>query len=163
MPNAFIKELLPLMIDEMLEIVLDPLFPPENYSPVAEKRFELIYKESSLFRISPVRVMSSSNDNKYIPRRDKSFSKQKSLAAERVVKSEVYNLKDEKIIKPVYSTPAETIRYLLDNYCFNDLDPFIVPVGLLLNSTSLAEEAMLETSLKKLRLVTETRIAKILL
>jgi hypothetical protein len=107
--------------------------------------------------------MSSSNDNKYLPKRDKSYSKQKSLAAERVVKSEVYNLKDEKTLKPVYSTPAESIRYLLDNYCFNDLDPFMVPVGLLLNSGALAEEAMLEASIKKLKLVTESRISKILL
>lgn len=38
-PNAFIKELLPLMIDEMMELVIDPLFPPEGYIPVAEKRF----------------------------------------------------------------------------------------------------------------------------
>lgn len=73
------------MIDEMMEIVVDPLFPPENYTPVQEKKFELIYKESTSFRISPVRIMSSSNDNKYIPKRDKSYSKQKSLAAERIV------------------------------------------------------------------------------
>lgn len=59
-----------------------------------------------MFRISPVRVMSSSNDNKYLPKRDKSYSKQKSLAAERVVKSDVYNIKDEKSLKPVYSTPS---------------------------------------------------------
>jgi hypothetical protein len=38
-PNAFIKELLPLMIDEMLEIAVDPLFPPEGYSPVTDKKF----------------------------------------------------------------------------------------------------------------------------
>jgi hypothetical protein len=107
--------------------------------------------------------MSSSNDNKYLPKRDKSYSKQKSLAAERVVKSEVYNLKDEKAIKPIYSTPAESIRYLLDNYCFNDLDPFTTPVSLLLSSNSLAEEPLLESCLKKLRLVTDSRIAKILL
>lgn len=83
--------------------------------------------------------MSSSNDNKYMPKREKSYSKQKSLAAERGVKSEVYNLKDEKSIKPIYSTPAESIKYLLDNYCFNDLDPFMLPVGLLLGSQALAE------------------------
>jgi hypothetical protein len=39
----------------------------------------------------------------------------------------------------------------------------MVPVGLLLNSAALAEEAMIESSIKKLKLVTETRIAKILL
>jgi hypothetical protein len=31
--------MLPLMIDEMMEIVVDPLFPPENYTPVEDRRF----------------------------------------------------------------------------------------------------------------------------
>ena len=130
-----------------------------------EKRFELIYKES-WFRISPVRVLSSSNDNKYMPKRDKSFSKQKTLTADKIIKSEVYNIsngKEEKVVKPIYSTPAESIRYLLDTYCFNDLDPFMVPVSLLLNSPSLFDEQLTETSIKKLKLVSESRIAKILL
>lgn len=145
------------MIDEMIQIVVDPLFPPENYTPVQEKRFQIIYRESTSFRISPVRIMSSSNDNKYIPKRDKSYSKQKSLAAERVVtKSQVYNIgtgKQEKVIKPIYSTPAESIKYLLDSYCFNDLDPFITPVNLLLNSTSLADQQLIEVNIKKLKLI----------
>lgn len=38
-PNNFIKVMLPQMVDEMMEIVLDPLFPPENYTPIEEKRF----------------------------------------------------------------------------------------------------------------------------
>jgi hypothetical protein len=33
-PNTFIKDLLPKMINEMFEIVLDPLFPPNDYTPV---------------------------------------------------------------------------------------------------------------------------------
>jgi len=27
------------MIDEMLEIIVDPFYPPETYTPVATKRF----------------------------------------------------------------------------------------------------------------------------
>jgi len=38
-PNAFIKDLLPKMVNEMMEIILDPIFPPVNYEPVEEKRF----------------------------------------------------------------------------------------------------------------------------
>jgi hypothetical protein len=57
------------------------------------------------------------------------------------------------VIKPIYSTPAESIKYLLDNYCFNDLDPFITPVNLLLNSTSLADEQLIEVNIKKLKLI----------
>lgn len=43
-PNNFIKNLIPLMIDEMLEIIVDPYFRPANYAPVATKNFELIHK-----------------------------------------------------------------------------------------------------------------------
>lgn len=32
------------MIDEMLEIIVDPFYPPENYTPVTTKRFELLSK-----------------------------------------------------------------------------------------------------------------------
>ena len=33
-PNAFIRDLLPEMVNEMFEIIVDPLFPPQNYTPV---------------------------------------------------------------------------------------------------------------------------------
>ena len=47
--------------------------------------------------------------------------------------------KEEKQLKPVYSTPSETLKYLLDTYCFNDLEPFMVPVTLILSSNSLQD------------------------
>ena len=45
----------------------------------------------------------------------------------------------EKHLKVRYSTPVETIKYLLDTYCFNDLEPFLVPVNFLLTSPKLKE------------------------
>lgn len=141
-PNNFIKELLPTMVDELMEIVLDPLFPPENYSPVEEKRFELIYREQALFRLNPIRMTTNLSENKYnVPERKTSTSKHKTGAAEKIGhKSELYNVgKEDKSLKPVYSTPSETLKYLLDNYCFNDLDPFMVPVNLILSSASLGD------------------------
>jgi hypothetical protein len=160
-PNAFIRELLPKMVDELFEIVLDPLFPPEQYSLVEEKRFELIFRDASLFRLQPVRVNSSSNDNKVHPHRKSSYSRTKPATTEKInLKVELSDLRSPK---PVYSTPAETVKYLLENYCFNDVDPFMIPVSLMLSSSSLSEEQSLEANLKKLRLVTETRIARILL
>ena len=57
------------MIDEMMEIVVDPLFPPVNYCPVEVKRFELIHKEASLFRLLPIRMNSNSSETKHIPKR----------------------------------------------------------------------------------------------
>jgi len=71
------------------------------------------------------------------------------------LKNDLYNVgKEEKNLKPIYSTPAETLKYLLDNYCFSDLDPFVTPVNLILSSPSLGEEQSLETALKKLKLIT---------
>lgn len=43
-PNDYIKDLLNRMIDDMLKIVVDPVFPPKNkdiYSP--ENDFQLLY------------------------------------------------------------------------------------------------------------------------
>lgn len=56
-------------------------------------------------------------------------------------------------MKPIYSTPAESIKYLLDNYCFNDLDPFMTPVALLLSSPSLLDEQLVENNIKKIKLI----------
>ena len=43
-PNDFIRKLLPKMIDDMLKIVVDPLFPPEEGTvDDAENEFELIH------------------------------------------------------------------------------------------------------------------------
>jgi hypothetical protein len=44
-PNDFIADLLPKMIDDMLKIVVDPLFPPDVSSEGRENRFELLYCE----------------------------------------------------------------------------------------------------------------------
>ena len=63
-PNAFMKEMMPNMIDEMMEIILDPLFPPTEYTPVEEKKFELVHKEINLFRITPIRVARSFSNTK---------------------------------------------------------------------------------------------------
>jgi len=71
--------------------------------------------------------------------------------------------KEGKGPKPVYSTPTETIKYLLDNYCFNDVEPFITPVQLILNSSAISDQQSIDVNIKKLKLITESRIAKILL
>lgn len=42
-PNKFIADLLPRMISEMFEIVLDPIYPPKRKYPLPERNFELIY------------------------------------------------------------------------------------------------------------------------
>lgn len=48
-PNEYIKNLVPNMIDEMLNIVLDPIYPPskEYLESIKdkEKNFEIIYSE----------------------------------------------------------------------------------------------------------------------
>ena len=42
-PNKFIADLLPRMISEMFEIVLDTVYPPKNKYKLPERNFELIY------------------------------------------------------------------------------------------------------------------------
>ena len=99
--------------------MVDPIFPPINYSPVEEKRFELIHKEVSLFRLQPIRMVST--ETKGFPRKETSLSRNKILDRTGG-KNDLYNVgKEEKTLKPVYSTPSETLKYLLDTYCFNDL------------------------------------------
>mmetsp|Transcript_13307 Transcript_13307/g.25002 ORF Transcript_13307/g.25002 Transcript_13307/m.25002 type:complete len:961 (+) Transcript_13307:506-3388(+) len=44
-PNEFIADLLPKMIDDMLKIVLDPVYSPEIRTERAENDFELLYCE----------------------------------------------------------------------------------------------------------------------
>lgn len=45
-PNDFIRDLLPKMIDDMLDIAVDPLYPPKNKDTSRENNFELLYCES---------------------------------------------------------------------------------------------------------------------
>jgi len=46
-PNEYISKLVPKMIDDMLEIVVDPMFPPRGRDSEKEpNEFELIYCES---------------------------------------------------------------------------------------------------------------------
>lgn len=46
-PNNFIADLLPKMMDDLLELVLDPIYPPYNHIPNLDRPndFELIYSE----------------------------------------------------------------------------------------------------------------------
>ena len=48
-PNAFMKDLVPKMINDMLKIVLDPVIPPlTEHDPDRENDFELIYRDASI-------------------------------------------------------------------------------------------------------------------
>ena len=44
-PNEYIADLLPQMIDDMTKLVIDPVYPPKNVEE-RENGFELIYNES---------------------------------------------------------------------------------------------------------------------
>jgi Tubulin-tyrosine ligase family len=45
-PNEYIADLLPKMIDDMTRLVVDPYFPPKNVEdPKRENLFELLYSE----------------------------------------------------------------------------------------------------------------------
>lgn len=46
-PNDYIKELLPAMLDEMASIAIDPYYPPPSPHPRTRNDFELLYCETS--------------------------------------------------------------------------------------------------------------------
>ncbi len=62
-PNKFIKGVLPAMIDQMLQIIVDPFYPPENYTPVAIKRFQLLTKERLNFRVGNTTSRNSTTNS----------------------------------------------------------------------------------------------------
>ena len=45
-PNEYIADLLPKMIDDMTKIVVDPIYPPKEVDSQRENLFELLYSES---------------------------------------------------------------------------------------------------------------------
>ncbi len=46
-PNKFIRNLLPEMLDDMLSIILDKTYPRLNDPPKRKNRFKLIYNEQN--------------------------------------------------------------------------------------------------------------------
>ena len=45
-PNEYITDLLPKMIDDMTKIVVDPIYPPKHVDSERENLFELLYSEN---------------------------------------------------------------------------------------------------------------------
>lgn len=66
-PNDFIKNLLPKMVDDLFSITLDPIFTPKNIpSDNTENDFELIYCETgSNFFKKPINIRSPFNTSVY--------------------------------------------------------------------------------------------------
>jgi hypothetical protein len=44
--NAYIADLLPKMIDDMVRLVVDPIYPPRNKPEERENLFELLYSDT---------------------------------------------------------------------------------------------------------------------
>jgi len=66
-PNKYIAEIMPQMLDDMLEIVLDPLIPPAT-KPRGDDRencYELIYCDSGSAYSAPMNVRSQFSKNMY--------------------------------------------------------------------------------------------------
>jgi hypothetical protein len=150
------------MIDEMFNIVLDPLFPPKVVFeiPTSEKQFTLIYSEPMCVskRLKNDRSLSKN----YYPcaqtdSRPSSISK---LGRTEDVLAYSSNLteRERDVPKLKYSSPPETIKFLLDTYFYSDFTPFDIPVSILLSSNKLADPQQLETNLKNIRMITDTRV-----
>ena len=48
MPNKYIEELLPKMLDDMMKIVVDPIFEPKTVTSDKPNDFEILYREHRL-------------------------------------------------------------------------------------------------------------------
>ena len=99
------------MINEMCEIVLDPLFPPDDYTPIENKNFELLHKEVSFYRINPLRTSSTDAKRKnYYPLSDNGNSNHHRNSNGKRRNSESIGLTSfqstEKQLKIRYSTPV---------------------------------------------------------
>jgi hypothetical protein len=60
-------------------------------------------------------------------------------------------------------TPIESIKYFLESYCYADLDPFINPTNMFLNSLKNQEESQVSQNYKNLKLIVDTRVAHVFL
>ena len=62
-PSRHTEKLVPNMIDEMLQITVDPFYPPnEEYVQIYKtnlSKFELIYKEGAVDKLSPFRILEN--------------------------------------------------------------------------------------------------------
>ena len=61
------------MIDEMLEITVDPYYPPDNYTPVSTRRFELLSKERVNFRVGNVTSRNTTAHSIELRKRDGNY------------------------------------------------------------------------------------------
>jgi hypothetical protein len=91
-PNKFIGDLLPRMVSEMFEIILDPTYPPKRKHPLPERNFELIYTPENNTRrpfgtpLYPVRepeklVPQSRSNVRSRVRRSRGYAKRNSTVA----------------------------------------------------------------------------------
>lgn len=163
-PNNYIRELLPIMIDEMFNLVVDPLFPPKVPCevPLEDRQFTLIYSEPPLLS-KRLRNERNLGKNYYpIVAAESSTNSSRPSSISKFARNDE-PFQSERESKPSkYNSPTETIKLLLDTYCYSDYEPFELPVSLLLSSLKLTDPALLDVNLKSLRLVTDTRIHSML-
>ena len=141
------------MIDDMLKLVVDPLFPPENKPEKRENGFELIYcTHHSKFTDKPVNVRQDLNVPIYPipelkqrknPRKEKEENKNRSFHHNIVKRKRTSTIPKNIKVKPKIKNLDESITTLIETYPFEDYDPFIKPVKsliyLLTNYTNLNE------------------------
>lgn len=108
------------MIDEMFNLVLDNLFPPEVPHEIAadDRQFCLIYSE-------PVAVRRLKNEHSLT----KNYYPIPLLEAKpnqviKIGKTEELPAATDRDSKMKYMSPTESIRQLLENYCYSDFEPF---------------------------------------
>ena len=127
------------MIDDMLKLVIDPLFPPSAYK-VDNKRendFELLYCGHQS-RYSPTPINKRQNFNVSLYPVKELYQKKNPMKIKK--EAETNNIINWKKVKrkSIYPTAIkcrpkikhlyDTITLLIETYPFEDCDPFLKPV-----------------------------------
>jgi hypothetical protein len=114
-PNEYIDDLLPKMLDDMLEITLDHFLPPKNQKERNENDFELLYAEhGSAFCKEGINQRQSYSTPVYPV---------SELAQVPLARQTVQNRNEDEPIKPPVRDLLSTTRHLLDNFA-NDVFEF---------------------------------------
>eukprot|EP01017_Pseudomicrothorax_dubius_P029577 TRINITY_DN3604_c0_g1_i1.p1 TRINITY_DN3604_c0_g1~~TRINITY_DN3604_c0_g1_i1.p1 ORF type:complete len:720 (+),score=168.57 TRINITY_DN3604_c0_g1_i1:850-3009(+) len=186
-PNDYIRELLPRMIDDMLALTVDPLYPPKV--DVTEGRpndFELIYSEAAaksvglfqfrspfLANIYPIQALAQRIGRQRLVSRQAEEPPALSLHKAKVLSAELFYSDDEGAMAKIEQRKKKKeetgllkqVDDLLYAYMYPDYEAFHAPTRKILSRLSnweLFSDIVLRDAYAALRFVAESRINTIL-
>lgn len=147
-PNDYIDKLLPLMLDDLLDITLDHYIPPKVPRDRVDNDFELLYAEyGSAFS----REGLNQRQNYSTPMYPKS-----ELAQVPMCKQNTNNKNDEDPPKPIVKDLLQTIKHIVENSTTQEISEFTEITSRVMsqiNNWELLSEEQLSKSLQALQII----------